>query len=55
MLLLLAPSIALLGPIIYLLNIAMFIAAFPIQMLLIMMTLSILVPSINLFLRVERV
>ncbi len=50
-LLLLAPSIALLFPIIYLLNVAMFVAAFPIQMLLIMMTLSILVPSIRMFLQ----
>ena len=50
-LLLLAPSITLLFPIIYLLNVAMFVAAFPIQMLLIMMTLSILVPSISMFLQ----
>ncbi len=50
-LLLSAPSIILLIPIIYLLNVAMFLAAFPIQMLLIAMILSVLIPSVDMFLQ----
>ena len=50
-LLLSAPSIILLIPIIYLFNVTMFIAAFPIQMLLIAMILSTLFPSVDMLLQ----